>query len=94
MGLAGVLQGQAFPIAAGLMLGSAGSVVVNGPIIAPQHAWVGVGPTGRFVVRDGGSAAGTYVNNQRLSPSDMRELNEGDVITLGDASCQLRFHAA
>lgn len=82
--VAGPLQGQVFPIGAGIVLGRPGqaTVALEDPQVGPQHAWVGPGPSGRIMVRDGGAPAGIYVNNQRVREAEM---NDNDTLVLAHA---------
>jgi pSer/pThr/pTyr-binding forkhead associated (FHA) protein len=79
--IAGPLQGRELPIGQGLVIGQQGQVAVPDPSVAPQHAWIGPGPGGQFIVRDLGSPTGTFLNQgQRVQESPLRDQ---DVVTLG-----------
>jgi hypothetical protein len=90
VGLSGPMQGREFPIGGGVTVGSAAQIAVGDPSLGAQHAWIGPGPNGRVVVRDNGSPSGTYVNNQRVQE---RELNDQDVVMLGNGAVHFTFRA-
>ena len=52
--------------------------------VSRLHCSLALRSTGEIVVSDVGSANGTSVNRQPLGASDARQLNVGDVITVGD----------
>jgi pSer/pThr/pTyr-binding forkhead associated (FHA) protein len=54
--------------------------------VSKQHAELRRTPDGRYSIIDLGSHRGTYVNGTRVS---QRELNEGDIITIGHATFRL-----
>lgn len=70
------------PLAGSVTLGSAegNDVLVEDSSIAPKHAEVALSPTGSFVVRDLGSATGTFVNGRRVT---VLPLCEGDDVSFG-----------
>jgi hypothetical protein len=54
--------------------------------VSKQHAELRRSPAGRYSIVDLGSHRGTYVNGTRVS---QQELNEGDIIAIGDATFRL-----
>jgi hypothetical protein len=60
-------------------------IVLNDTKCSRRHATVEDGPEG-LVIRDAGSANGTYVNGRRV---EQAQLQPGDVIRLGDVSLKL-----
>jgi pSer/pThr/pTyr-binding forkhead associated (FHA) protein len=85
--------GQIFPLRAQTVtLGSQDDnlIVLADPQVSPHHATIAWQPeTGVYVIRDLGSAVGTYVNEVRLrSPQVLRH---GDVIRMGNTVMDLRL---
>jgi FHA domain len=58
-------------------------IIVSDLSVSKQHAELRRTPTGRFLIIDLGSQAGTYVNGTRVSE---QELNEGDIVAVGHAT--------
>ena len=65
------------------------NVVVSELGVSKQHAELRRTPTGRFLIIDLGSQTGTYVNGTRLGEQELRELNEGDIIAIGQVTFRL-----
>ena len=61
-------------------------IVVSDLGVSKQHAELRHTPAGRYSIVDLGSHRGTYVNGTRVS---QQELNEGDVIAIGNATFRL-----
>jgi pSer/pThr/pTyr-binding forkhead associated (FHA) protein len=61
-------------------------IVVNDLGVSKQHAELRRSPTGRCLIIDLGSHRGTFVNGTRVR---QQELNEGDIIVIGQATFQL-----
>lgn len=86
--LAGPLTGQAFAVPAeGMYLGQApgsGVLAVPGPLVAPQHCWIGPDASGAVVLVDVGSQTGTFVVNATSSTQVQQvALQPGDQVYLG-----------
>jgi hypothetical protein len=85
--------GQVFPLRAQTVtLGNQDDnlIVLADPKVSPHHATISWQPeTGAYVIRDLGSAAGTYVNEVRIRAPQM--LRHGDVIRMGNTVMDLRL---
>ncbi|HEY69596.1 MAG TPA: FHA domain-containing protein [Anaerolineae bacterium] len=77
---------QAIPLTgAELNLGRDASLAafpIEDPSVSPLHARLIRSASGRYLLRDQGSVAGTWVNYEAVSEQG-RELKHGDVIHLG-----------
>jgi len=70
-------------LAPGQVLGREGEqvdLILAGPDVSRQHAWIGQDAKGHWAIRDLDSLNGTYVNGEAV---DHHELQSGDVIGLG-----------
>jgi hypothetical protein len=61
-------------------------IVIGDLRVSKQHAELRRTPAGRYSIIDLGSHQGTYVNGTRVS---QQELNEGDIVTIGQATLRL-----
>lgn len=70
----------------GLLLGrdpSACQIVINSPEISRKHLWIGLDEYGLPLVKDLGSANGTFLNEKKIVQSAMKS---GDILTVGVAT--------
>jgi len=58
-------------------------IVVSHPQVSSKHATLFREPDGRMFLMDKGSANGTYVNGQRLSPNQRVEVKNGEKVYIG-----------
>lgn len=69
-----------------------GDLVLNDPSVSRRHATIRV-TDGRCHVQDAGSRFGTFLNSQRLLPTQEETLaNPGDVLRLGEVTLALEQH--
>lgn len=69
---------------------AAGSAVhLNDPSISRLHASIGIRSNGDIVVSDLGSANGTRVNSQIVNNAEAHNLENGDVVSVGDVSLKV-----
>jgi serine/threonine protein kinase len=89
--VAGPDQGRTFKVEEGQTLvvgrGQNTETRLRDPHVSRTHCQVEFA-SGRVQLRDAGSAAGTWVNNQRVTD---RELRPGDVIRIGDTQIRFQF---
>jgi hypothetical protein len=64
-------------------------IIVASLGVSKDHAELRRTPGGRFSIIDLGSHNGTYVNGTRISEQELRELNQGDIILIGQATFRL-----
>jgi hypothetical protein len=94
----GALQGQAFEIPTeGLFIGrdsGAAQIVIADPRVSKCHLWIG--PRDRkVVIQDQESRNGTFVNDTSTPRITQVELQNGDVVILGEASvAQFEYRAS
>jgi len=62
----------------------ANSVVIPDLYVSGSHAVINASDAG-FTITDVGSTNGTFVNGERLTPNEPRELQDGDELTLGQS---------
>jgi hypothetical protein len=87
--LNGPNQFQTFKLQAGatkIGTGGPAHVVVNDGFMSTEHCQIVMSPAG-FVLVDGGSTNGTYVNERKV---DKHELVDNDVITMGKTSFRFK----
>lgn len=87
--LSGPNQYQTYKLLSGVTkigTGGAANIVINDGFMSTEHAQVAASPTG-FVLQDGGSTNGTYVNDKRVGS---HELVDNDVITMGKTSFKFK----
>jgi len=87
--LNGPNQFQTFKLQAGATkIGTGGPVhiVVNDGFMSTEHCQIVMSPAG-FVLVDGGSTNGTYVNERKV---DKHELVDNDVITMGKTNFRFK----
>lgn len=80
--LSGPNQYQTFKLLQGVTKvgsGAEANIVIQDPYMSAEHAEFVCSPAG-FMIKDGGSTNGTYVNEQRIST---HELVDNDVFTMG-----------
>ncbi|MGE5586815.1 MAG: FHA domain-containing protein [Clostridia bacterium] len=82
-------RGERFPLGAVTVLGRSreSDIVILDPYVSARHAEIVLSGSG-FLVRDLGSANGTYVNGRRLGRE--RFLRKGDRLELGDTVFRFR----
>ena len=82
--ISGLLSGRNFTITTkGLIIGRDPNhcqVVLADDQVSRQHAWIGLNEAGQVVVRDNGSANGTFVNQARVQEA---VLKPGDEVSIG-----------
>jgi serine/threonine protein kinase len=87
-------QGRTFSLEEGQTLvigrGQSSETRLRDPHVSRTHCQV-LFDTGKIVLKDAGSAAGTHVNGQRITE---RELKPGDVIRIGDTQIRFQFDDA
>jgi pSer/pThr/pTyr-binding forkhead associated (FHA) protein len=64
-------------------------IIVSDLGVSKHHAELRRAPSGSYSIIDLGSHNGTYVNGTRISQQEPRELQEGDLITIGHATLRL-----
>ncbi|MGE5573147.1 MAG: FHA domain-containing protein [Bacteroidota bacterium] len=81
--------GERFPLGRVTVLGRSreSDVIILDPYVSSRHVEIALAGAG-FVVRDLGSANGTYVNGRRLRRE--RVLRDGDRLELGDTAFRFR----
>ncbi len=83
----GLLSGRTFSITSkGLIVGrdqTKCQVILADDQVSRQHAWVGLNEAGQVVLRDRGSANGSYVNQVRVQEA---VLKPNDVVSFGSSS--------
>lgn len=87
--LEGPNQYQTFKLLQGVtIIGSGGNsnIVIQDGYMSAEHAQIVASPTG-FVLNDGGSTNGSYVNDQRVSS---HELVDNDVFTMGKTNFKFK----
>ena len=90
-------NGVFWPIRSGRMqLGRSGGERVDVPLgdasASSKHATVTADPsTGQAFVQDDGSRNGTYLNEQKLPPSDPRQLHDNDRLRLGSTTLVVKL---
>ncbi len=87
--LSGPNQYQTFKLMQGpTSIGSGGeaNVIIQDGFMSSEHCTIVMSPTG-FVLQDGGSTNGTYVNDKRVTS---HELVDNDVITMGKTSFKFK----
>ena len=66
-------------------------LVLRETSVSRRHAMLSPSLEGHWMVRDLGSANGTTVNGQRVGEGEVRALQAGDVIGVGDVSLTIEF---
>jgi hypothetical protein len=87
--LSGPNQFQTFKLMQGVTkIGSGGdsNIIIQDGFMSGEHAQFVMSPTG-FILKDGGSTNGTYVNERRI---DKHELVDNDVFTMGKTSFKFK----
>ena len=59
-------------------------IVIPDPYVSGSHAVI-IASDGSFTITDVGSTNGTFVNGEKLTPNEPKELNDGDEVVLGQA---------
>jgi pSer/pThr/pTyr-binding forkhead associated (FHA) protein len=88
-------QGKVIPIAIPLFrIGRSAECHLrpNSEVVSSRHAELAIGPES-VVIRDLGSRAGTFVNNQRLRPRIDYPLTNGALLTIGPLTFAVYFQA-
>lgn len=87
--LSGPNQYQTFKLMQGVTkIGSGGvsNIIIQDGFMSTEHAEFAMSPNG-FILKDGGSTNGTYVNDRRI---DKHELVDNDVFTMGKTSFKFK----
>jgi pSer/pThr/pTyr-binding forkhead associated (FHA) protein len=80
--------GDEFPIHSGentIGRRPANNIAILDPFTSGSHAII-TAEEGNFVLTDVGSTNGTFVNGERINPSEPRQLSDGDELTFGQAA--------
>ncbi len=87
--------GETFTLQAGLNIigrASGAAIRLSDTLISRQHVRLNV-TADRVTLEDLGSANGTFVNERKISGSNLVTLNDGDTITIGDTVLVLQASA-